>query len=125
MMRGLAIVALLACSRPVAERAPQADPSPCPRVADHLVSLMSAATKHPAEATDPLRRAITERCTTDRWSAEATRCLLELPGLADGARCQALMTEAQVEAFQRDTEAATSELRAQLDKHPPHDAASD
>ena len=119
MMRWLVVVALVACSKPKPQAAPVAQVSPCARVADHLVSLMSGATKHPPEATDPLRRVINERCDTDRWSAQATSCLLELASLADGERCQAMMTPAQIDAFQRDSEAATAELRGQLVEQPP------
>ena len=78
----------------------------CARVADHLVSLMSGAGKHPPEATDPLRRVIGNRCDEDRWTDATKQCLLQLASLADGERCQAMMTPAQVEAFQRDSEAA-------------------
>lgn len=125
MTRWLIVFALVACSKPKADTpAPVAPASPCPRVADHLVSLMSGAAKHPPEATDPLRRAIDKRCTDDRWSADATRCLLELTSLADGERCQAMMTPAQVDAFQRDSEAATVALRDQLTENPPSDGGS-
>lgn len=123
MKRWLAVALVVACSHPTSRPPPQPDRSPCPRVADHLVSLMSGATKHPPEATDPLRRVIGERCEQDRWSESTTSCLLSLTSLADGARCQATMTEAQVDAFQRATEAATVELRDQLVEPPALDAA--
>jgi hypothetical protein len=51
-----------------------------------------------------------------------THCLLALASLADGERCQATMSEAQVTAFHRDTEAATVELRSQFSEQPPTDA---
>ncbi len=80
---------------------------------------MSGATKHPPEATDPLRRVIGERCERDAWAADTKQCLLSLANLSDGERCQKLMTQAQVEAFQRDSEAATVELRDQFSEEPP------
>ena|SRR5688572_29382020 len=119
MTHWLVIIVLAACSKPKPQAAPQPEASQCPKVADHLVSLMSGAGKHPPEATDPLRRAINERCDKDRWTAQTTRCLLELVTLADGQRCQAMMTEAQVAAFHRDSEAATVELRGQFTEQPP------
>lgn len=125
MMRWLFVVALVACSKPKPPPAPPAQVSQCPRVADHLVSLMSGATKHPPEATDPLRRVIGERCDQDQWSAGAIECLLGLTSLADGERCQALMTQAQVEAFQRDGAAATAELGGQLVEEPAPAPAAD
>jgi hypothetical protein len=122
MTRWLVVLAVVACSKPKPESAPaRPQVSACARVADHLVSLMSGATKHPPEATDPLRRVIERRCTADRWSDATTRCLLELPNLSGGERCQAMLTPAQIEAFQRDTEAATVLLRDQLSEEPPPD----
>jgi hypothetical protein len=114
----LLLVALAACNKPMPPPPPPPPVSACARVADHLVGLMSGAEKHPPEATDPLRRVIGDRCEQDKWSGETTQCLLALASLADGARCQAMMTQAQVEAFQRDTEAATVELRGQLSETP-------
>jgi hypothetical protein len=114
---------VVACSKPKPEPAPaKPQVTQCARIADHLVSLMSGATKHPPEATDPLRRVVEQRCTDDRWSDTTTKCLLELATLADGEKCQATMTPAQIEAFQRATESATVELRDQLTEEPPVDA---
>lgn len=116
MMRwSLVVLALLACSRPKPEGPPApAAATPCPRVADHLVGLMSGATKYPPEATDPLRQVIEKRCSADRWSDGATQCLLGLTNLADGDRCQAQMTPAQVDAFQHDMQAAVVQLSGDL-----------
>ena len=112
-------VALVACSKPKTQQTAQPAVSVCPKVADHLVSLMSGATKHASEATDPLRRVIGERCEQDAWSADTKQCLLALASLSDGERCQKMMTQAQVEAFHRDSEAATVELRGQFTEEPP------
>jgi hypothetical protein len=118
--RPLVIVALLAaCSKPKPQPTAQPAVSVCPKVADHLVSLMSGATKHAPEATDPLRRVIDQRCEQDAWTAETKQCLLALTSLSAGERCQKMMTAAQVEAFHRDSEAATVELRGQFTEEPP------
>jgi hypothetical protein len=119
MKRWLVVVALLACSRPKPQAASPPQVSTCARVADHLVALMSGAAKHPPEATDPLRRVIEQRCDRDAWTADTNRCLLSLTSLADGDRCQALMTQAQVDAFHRDSEAATAQLRGRFSEDPP------
>lgn len=127
-MRGALVAVLLAasaCSKPKPEPPPPRPTTKCPNVADHLVSLMSGAAKHPPEAVDPLRRVIGTRCEEDRWSDEAQQCLLGLTSLADGARCQAMMTAPQVEAFQRDSEAAMIELRGQLVEPAPAPASVD
>jgi hypothetical protein len=117
-------VALVACNKPKPEQPAPKPVSACARVADHLVSLMSGATKHAPEATDPLRRVVEERCDKDAWSTQSTECLLALDSLADGNRCQAMMTQAQIEAFQRGTEAAMVELRGQLAESPPQNDAA-
>lgn len=124
MMRWLCLAMLLACSKPKPERPPApVVASPCPRVADHLVGLMSGATKYPPEATDPLRQVIEKRCTADHWNDGAAQCLLALTNLADGDRCQAQMTQPQVDAFQHDMQAAVAQLSGDLGT-PPADAGT-
>ena len=120
----LLVVALAACNKPKAQQQVQPQVGVCPKVADHLVSLMSGATKHPPEATDPLRRVVEKRCEQDGWSTETKQCLLALASLSDGERCQAMMTPVQVEAFQRDSEAATVEMRGQFSEQPPQNVAA-
>ena len=127
--RWLVVLALVACNKPKPPPAKPPEVSVCAKVADHLVSLMPGAEKHPPEAVDPLRRVVETRCDKDAWSADANQCLMQLTSLADGGRCQAMMTPAQVEAFQRDTEAAVNDLRGQLGEEPkpasaPADAAT-
>ena len=122
--RWLVVLALVACNKPKPPPAKPPEVSVCAKVADHLVSLMSGATKHSPEATDPLRRVVETRCDKDAWSAAANECLLGLTNLADGGRCQAMMTDAQVAAFQRDTEAAMVELQGQLVEEPPKPGAA-
>jgi hypothetical protein len=118
------VLVLTACSKPKPETTVQPQVSMCARVADHVVSLMSGAAKHPPEATDPFRRVVEERCDKDQWTVDAKQCLLDLTTLADGARCQGMMTPAQVEAFQRDSEAATADLRGQLGEEPAAGSAA-
>jgi hypothetical protein len=115
----ITLALVLACSKPKPQQTAQPLVSVCPKVADHLVSLMSGAQKHPADATDPLRRVIDHRCEQDAWTAETKQCLLSLANLSEGDRCQKMMTPAQVEAFHRDSEAATVELRGQFTEQPP------
>jgi len=123
---GIAVLAVFACGNPKPQRPPPAPAvSQCSRVADHVVGLMSGAQKAPPEATDPFRRVVEERCSTDKWSGEAQSCLLELTALEQGDRCQQMMTKEQVEAFHRDSEAALADLHSQLHEAPRSDAASD
>jgi len=123
MMRAVVLIALVACSKPKAEHKPAVAPTQCPRVADHVVSLMSGAQKYPAEATDPFRRVVNTRCNEDRWSDKTQQCLLEITALDQGERCQQLMTQQQVDAFHRDSEAALADMHSQMhESAPPRDA---
>jgi len=117
MTRALLFVAI-ACSHP--KPAPPPPPPPpavtCAKVADHIVSLMSGAQNMPPEASDPFRRIVEQRCDQDRWSTDAKSCLLNITTLEEGEKCQQLMTEAQVDAFHRDTQAALSDLHQHIEK---------
>lgn len=119
MTRALMFLALAACSTPKAQKQPPPAPSQCPRLADHIVGLMSGAQKYPPEATDPFRRVVTQRCEADKWSDETQKCLLEITELAQGERCQQMMTKQQVEAFHKDSEAALADLHSQMHEQPP------
>ena len=117
MMRAL-VIAVVACSTPKKHETQPPPVSTCAKVADHIVALMSGAQKFPPEATDPFRRIVGDRCEHDRWSDESQRCLLELTALDQGERCQRMMTKEQVDAFQRDTEAALGEMHSQMHETP-------
>src|SRR3954463_11592646 len=67
---------LTACSHNVPPTSGTANqPSPCDRLADHLVSLMDAAQHAKPEELDPYRNLISKRCTEDHWGPEAQQCL--------------------------------------------------
>ena len=120
----LALAALAACSTPKTQQQPPPAPSQCPRLADHIVGMMSGAQKYPAEATDPFRRVVTQRCQEDKWSDETQKCLLAISELAQGERCQQMMTQQQVEAFHKATEAALADLHSQMHEPPARPGGS-
>jgi hypothetical protein len=104
------VLGLLAChhadeSAPVAPKGPTA----CERASDRMVAAMlarlPAAGPPPTEEADALRTLIRERCERDRWSAEATRCLIAMQRLDDAAPCAKLLTDDQQAALVRDQEA--------------------
>jgi hypothetical protein len=113
-MRRLVLAALTACSHPAPVAPPAAKPpSPCERVSDHLVSLMSASSVATDGQLDPYRRLIATRCEQDLWTQAAQKCFLETASLVDGDRCQSLLTPSQQQALQRDGMAAVDTTRAQ------------
>ena len=84
----------------------------CDRVADHEISLMSASQKVPSEQLDPFRSVIARHCTHDGWSADTQQCLLATKTIAEGNACEKLMTPQQVQALERDGEAAVQDVEA-------------
>ena len=97
------IVVVAACSHsaPPAQSAAQA-PSTCDKVADHLVSLMSAKSVASDEELDPYRRVIATRCEQDLWTPQAQQCFLDTKTLQDGNQCQTQLTAAQQDALVRE-----------------------
>jgi len=104
-----AAVMLVACghTEPPPPAAPKG-PTACERASDSMVGAMLArlpAADEPTAQADALRNLIRERCEQDRWSAEATRCLIAMQRLDDAAPCAALMTDEQQAALVRDQQA--------------------
>jgi hypothetical protein len=110
MVRTWLLVALAACGSsasppPVAPRGP----TPCARASDNMVqALLDRLAREdpvPTEEADALRNLIRERCEQDRWSAEATGCLIAMKQVADAEACAPLLSEAQQAALVRDQSA--------------------
>jgi hypothetical protein len=83
-------------------------PTACERASDSMVGAMLArlpSADAPTERADALRNLIRERCEQDRWSDEATRCLIAMKQLDDAAPCAKLLTDDQQAALVRDQEA--------------------
>jgi len=117
-MRGLWIVAFVACQRAAApEPAAPKGPTSCARAADSIVGAMldrlPANATPPTEEADALRNLIRERCEHDAWSAEATQCLIAMKRLEDAEPCARLMTEDQQAALVADQRARTGPDRAE------------
>jgi hypothetical protein len=107
----LALVLVMACGSNTPPPAPTPKgPSECDRVADHEISLMSAAQKADPEALDPFRKLIARHCTADHWPAEMTRCLLGSHTLAEGDQCEKYLTPEQAQALETDGQAAVENM---------------
>jgi hypothetical protein len=106
----LLLLALAACGGSSAQpKAATSSSGTCDKVADHVVSLMSAGTKS-SDSVDPFRKIITKRCNEDGWSADAQNCLLGITALDQGDACEKQLTEAQAKAFEADTQAAEGKI---------------
>lgn len=120
------IVALVACHHAdgPAPVAPQG-PTRCARAADNMVRTMldrlPAKDTPPTDEADAFRNLIRERCEHDGWSAEATRCLIEMKSADDAEVCATLMTDEQQAALVRDEEA---QFGARPDAAPPPPAGT-
>ena len=103
----VAAAALVAChpAAPPARIAP-GGPTPCARAADSMVRTMlvafEAQAMPPVETSDALRNLIREHCEHDRWSAEATRCLIATKTMQDTAGCAPLLSDEQQTALAQD-----------------------
>jgi len=101
--------AVVACGGAVPPPAPPPGPTACARAADNMVAVvlarLAASDAPPTEAADGLRNLIRERCETDGWSAEATRCLIAMKQQADAEPCAASLTSDQQAALVRDQQA--------------------
>jgi hypothetical protein len=98
-------VLAVACGPPATPSVSPAAPAPretCAHVADHLLSLMSTTAKEaPTEEVDRVRVAFEQRCSEDRWSAEARHCFLGLADKVEVDRCATLLTEQQRSALEQ------------------------
>jgi hypothetical protein len=113
-----AVGAMGAChaAEPPAAPAPKG-PTACARASDSMVQTMldrlSSEGPPPTEAADALRNLIRERCEQDRWSAEATKCLVAMSSVKDAESCARLMTDEQQAALVRDEAALFGPVDAQ------------
>jgi hypothetical protein len=108
----LVVIAACSHSAPPPQSGANA-PSTCDKVADHLVSLMSAKSVATDEELDPYRRVIATRCEQDLWTAKAQQCFLDTKTLQDGDACQAQLTETQQKALLRDGNAQVDQNAGQ------------
>jgi len=110
-MKRLLLLAPDASSKPT-PKAPAEPPTKCPRVADHLLSLMSPAAQEPTETLDKFRALFNTRCRDDGWSAEAQDCFLVATTLANAAeQCESKLTPEQTQAFGASIQSASSQQK--------------
>ncbi len=98
----LAAVLLVACHSDPPPAAPVAPVSSCAKVADHLVTLMSASKHVAQDQLDPVRNMLTGHCNNDKWSAEIQQCALSAAAPEDLKNCQPLFTPEQEKALEAD-----------------------
>lgn len=112
-MKRLIVAALVACSSPAPKSPAPPAPTKCPRVADHLLSLMSPMAQEPTETLDKMRMIFDERCQKDAWSAAAQECFLAASSLAAAAeKCESLLTPEQTQSFGASIQSAASQQKA-------------
>ena len=88
----------------------------CDRVADHEISLMSAAQKAAPEQLDPFRRILAHHCTDDGWSKDMQDCLLATKTIAEGDACGKYLSPQQASALQADGQAAVENIGSDSSK---------
>jgi hypothetical protein len=100
-------LALAGCPsrEPVNPAMTPAGAEPCHDMADHMLGLMKPAGAA-LETIEAIKRTLTERCVTDRWTQDAQRCFLGLDALEHSDRCAPLLTVDQRNAMEQGMEAA-------------------
>ena len=103
-MRWLAILVLTACgggAKPAQPTAPPKKAASCAAAADGMVGMLVAGMdpKPPDETADGIRKLITTRCTEDKWSPEAQRCLADMKTADDANVCGTLLSDDQQAAL--------------------------
>lgn len=106
------IALLVACSSPAPKAPAPPPPTKCPRVAEHLLSLMSPTAQEPTETLDKMRMIFDTRCREDAWSAAAQDCFLAATSLAIAAeKCESLLTPEQTQSFGASIQSAASQQK--------------
>ncbi len=80
----------------------------CRAPIDHLVALLMRGETGSVPLTDRLRTALFERCTTDKWGADALQCFGKIQLIDEAEGCAKYLTVPQRDGFQQAVEAAAS-----------------
>lgn len=107
-MRLVALALLVACSstpkEPTITKEQQA--AMCRPAIDHLVALMTSGETGGVPMADRIRSALFERCTVDKWGADATQCFAQLASIDQAQTCAKYLTIPQRDGFQQAIEGA-------------------
>jgi hypothetical protein len=109
-MRHLVVIfiALVACSSTPKEPTltKEQQQTLCRPATDHLVELLTGEQTGGVPMADRLRAALFDRCSADRWGADATRCFQTLPSIDKADGCAKYLTVPQRDGFQQAIEGA-------------------
>lgn len=78
----------------------------CRPAVDRLVALLLRGETGSVPLADRIRGALFERCTTDRWGADATDCFARLELIDQAEHCATYLTVPQRDGFQQAIEGA-------------------
>jgi hypothetical protein len=116
-----ALVVAAACGGVPAPAPAPKGPTPCERVGDHLIGLMTAglegapAEERPTEVIDKLTRIIIDLCARGGWSPDAQQCFLTVGSptedVATWDRCAGYLTVQQRDELPRAIDAAFGKQR--------------
>jgi len=102
-MKWLALLIVAACSSTPKEPTitKEQQESMCRPATSHLVALLTGSETGGVPMADQLRRALFERCTVERWGADATTCFTRLETVAAAEGCAKYLTVPQRDGFQQ------------------------
>ena len=106
-MRALLIV-LVACSATPKEPtlSPKQQGDLCRPSIDHLVEIMTSGDTGNVPMAARIRTALQERCTVDKWGADAVNCFGTLQSVDKADGCARFLTGPQRDGFQQAIEGA-------------------
>ncbi|HEY4238854.1 MAG TPA: hypothetical protein VGM88_03530 [Kofleriaceae bacterium] len=112
-MRIALLALLVSCSHPAPPAPPPPPPSQCPKMADHIISLMRAAKAAPQDIVDKTRNLLAKSCDGDHWTPDAQACFLAMTDLSQGDQCQEKLTPQQLDAVNKAVDAALPPKKAE------------
>lgn len=103
-----ALALLVACSRTPKEPTitKEQQEGMCRPAIDHLVELLTSEQTGGVPMADRIRNALFERCTADKWGADATTCFAKLATIDQAEGCARYLTVPQRDGFQQAIEGA-------------------
>ena len=99
---------LIACSSTPKEPTltPKQQGDLCRPAVDHLVEVLTSGSTGDVPMAARIRTALQERCTVDKWGADAVDCFLKLQAVDKADGCARFLTVPQRDGFQQAIEGA-------------------
>lgn len=116
MIRALVLFVLVACSgdskAPASPTPPTGSMLSCARIADHVVTAVSANKLRSGATHAAVKDLVVTRCQADAWTDETKQCLHAIKTVAEGRACETTMTAEQRSAIRTQAKALRARATA-------------